>query len=315
MKCIFKSHFKRKIFLTIKFKIFSSIISFQLNYSIIIPVKDEEKHLKDCLESVVSQSHLASEIIIVNDGSTDSSGQIATDFAKKHPFIRVISLATESQKHEPGSKIILAFYKGFEQLQKKWDFIVKLDADTILPKNYFEEVSKIFQHNQKAGIVGGLGYVEKNGKWIIEKVGNKKQVRGPFKSYSKACFEKIGGLKTSIGWDTADELLARYYGFEVCVLDDLKVKLQKPTGLIYKKVHGKKMGQTFYRLDYGFLISCIAALKVGKNKKSLKIIWDIMQSYFSSILNSDEKIVTAKEGKFIRKYRWIGIFNILIGKK
>ncbi|MDD3772262.1 MAG: glycosyltransferase family 2 protein [Weeksellaceae bacterium] len=282
-----------------------------LKYNIIIPVKNEENFLRENLYSVVNQTLLAEQIIIVNDGSTDATAQIAEEFVQKYPFIKLISLPTENQQHEPGEKIVNVFYKGFEQLQNDWDFIVKLDADTVLPKNYFEEVAQVFRSNPKAGISGGLAYIEKNGKWVLEKIGNKKQVRGPFKSYSKACFEKIGGLKKSIGWDTADELLALFHGFEIQVIPHLKVKLLKPTGSVYKAIHGKKTGQAFYRLDYGFIISFIAAVKAGKNQKSIKLIFTILQSYCSSFLKSDEKIVSPEEGKFIRKFRWKGILKKL----
>lgn len=280
-----------------------------LNYSVIIPVYNEEKYLRTNLEALVNQSLLPLEIIIVDDGSTDDSSLIVNEFICKYHFVRLISSGTTSSEHQPGSKIVNAFYKGFEQLEKDWDFIVKLDADTVLPKNYFEKIAETFQNHPKTGIAGGIAYIEKDKRWVSEGIGNKKQVRGPFKSYTKACFEKIGGLRNSIGWDTADELIAMYNGFEVTVLPDLKVKLLKPTGVVYQDVHGIKMGESFYKLDYGWLISMIAASKAGLKKRSFKLFFDAMKGYFSLVRKHETKAVTKEEARFIRKYRWQGILS------
>lgn len=280
-----------------------------LKYSIILPVHNEEKYIGKALNSLVNQSYLPQELIVVNDNSTDGTQEILSNFQNEYSFIHVISSHSKSTEHQPGAKIISAFYKGFDSLKSDWDVVVKLDADVILPEDYFEKVIETFASNSRIGIAGGLAMIEENGKWVYEKIGNKKQVRGPFKSYSKECFEKIGGLKKSIGWDTVDELLARYYGFEICVLQKLEVKLQKPTGKDYKKIHGLKTGQAFYRMDYGFLISLIAALKASFKKKSPTLFFDISKAYIQSVSNSDFKIVTKEEGKFIRNYRWKQIFK------
>lgn len=285
-----------------------------LNYKIIIPAHNEESHIGKTLDSIVNQSLLPSEVVVVNDNSTDKTVEIIQFFVINHSFIKTINSDSNSTKHEPGTKIIEAFYKGFETINPEWDFIVKLDADVILPNDYFETVAEEFQRNPKAGIVGGIALIEKNEKWIYENIGNKKQVRGPFKAYSKVCFDKIGGLKKSIGWDTADELLARFHGFDVMVLENLEVKLQRPTGQDYQKIHGKKTGTTFYKLDYGWAISFIAATKAAWNKKSVSLLFSISKGYLAAALNNDNKIVTNLERRFIRKYRWRGILNRLVNR-
>ncbi len=51
--------------------------------SVIIPIYNVEKYLRECLDSVINQSYTNLEIICVNDGSTDSSGEIVQEYAKK----------------------------------------------------------------------------------------------------------------------------------------------------------------------------------------------------------------------------------------
>ncbi len=58
--------------------------------SIIIPIYNEEKYLKECLSSVLNQSLKDIEIICVNDGSTDSSKDIIGEYAQKDGRIKAI---------------------------------------------------------------------------------------------------------------------------------------------------------------------------------------------------------------------------------
>ena len=61
-----------------------------IKYSLIIPVYNTEQYLKKCLDSVVTQTFNNFEAIIVNDGSTDSSGEIIDEFTNKYQFIHKI---------------------------------------------------------------------------------------------------------------------------------------------------------------------------------------------------------------------------------
>ena len=58
--------------------------------SVIIPVYNVEKYLKQCIESVINQPFNDMEIILVNDGSKDNSGAICDEYKLKDPRIKVI---------------------------------------------------------------------------------------------------------------------------------------------------------------------------------------------------------------------------------
>ena len=63
-----------------------------MDISVIIPVYNVEKYLKRCVDSVLCQIGISSEIILVDDGSTDSSGKMCDNYASKNPNIKCIHI-------------------------------------------------------------------------------------------------------------------------------------------------------------------------------------------------------------------------------
>jgi len=270
---------------------------------IIIPSYNEEEYIANTLQSLVVQTTLPDKILVVNDNSTDKTQDIIDDFSKKYSFINNITVNSES-KHSPGSKVINAFNKGLEQLDTNYDVICKFDADLEFPNNYIDTISNTFRNNRDCGLVGGFCYIEKNNQWIIEDLTNKDHIRGALKAYRKNCFLDIGGLIPSMGWDTVDEMLAQYHGWDVCTDQSLKVKHLKPTGKVYSKEVKHKQGEAFYKMRYGFLLTLIATLKLSIKKKNISFFFDTLTGYNKAKMDNIPFIVCEKEGKFIRNLRW-----------
>ncbi|WP_432412828.1 glycosyltransferase family 2 protein [Rasiella sp. SM2506] len=277
-----------------------------MNIQIIIPAHNEEAFLTQTLDSLVAQTLRPSKVIVVNDGSTDGTQAIIHQFSAKHPFITSVTSNLKSE-HEPGSKIINAFYKGFEMLDKNFDVICKFDADLIFPQHYLEKISEIFQSNSKIGMVGGFCTIEANGIWKVENLTNKDHIRGALKAYRKECFEQIGGLKNAMGWDTVDELLAKFHGWEVSTTETLHVKHLKPTGATYTKTAKYKQGEAFYKMRYGYVLTQIATIKLATKKESLNFYYNCMRGYLKAKKSKASFLVTEEEGRFIRELRWKNI--------
>ena len=277
-----------------------------MNYYLVIPAHNEADYISLTLDSIVSQTILPKKVIVVNDNSTDNTAEVVSKYVAKHSFINTVNI-TSGTKHLPGSKVIQAFYKGYETLDDTYDFIVKLDADIILPPNYFKTLIRHFKSDDKIGMVGGFAFIEKKGEWALENLTNKDHIRGAFKAYRKQCFIDIGKLKPSMGWDTVDELLAQYHGWQIKTDETLKVKHLKPTGATYNKTARYKQGEAFYKLDYGFTLTTIASTKLALLKKQPSLIIDYLTGYFKAVKNNTPKLVTKEEGVFIRLLRWKGI--------
>src|SRR3954451_23974043 len=98
--------------------------------SVVVPVYDVEDYLPDTLDSLLAQTHENLQVVVVDDGSTDSSGFIADDYAARDSRVRVLHTANhglgaarnEGQRHVTGD--LLAFADS--------DDVVPPDAYTVL---------------------------------------------------------------------------------------------------------------------------------------------------------------------------------------
>lgn len=278
-----------------------------MDYYVVIPIHNEEDFLKNTLDSILEQTLAPKKVILVNDNSTDNTENIINEYAIKNSVFKKLNSISSTQ-HMPGSKVVNAFNKGLELLDENYDFIVKLDADLILPKNYFEVISSHFSNDKFLGICGGFIYEQNSyGEWILNHPMDKDHIRGAIKAYSKDCFKKIGGLKSAMGWDTVDELLAKFHGYTTHTEDLLKVKHLRPTGKAYNAKAKRLQGKAMYSMRYGFIITAIASLKMAMKNKSIKSFWNNMTGFMNASRNQDEYLVTEEEGKFIRNLRWTNI--------
>lgn len=274
-----------------------------MKFQLIIPAHNEANFIGKTLQSLVEQNFLPTKIVVVNDGSTDNTSEIVQGFIQAYPFVHLVENFT-AKEHSPGSKVVEAFYKGLETLEEDIEVICKFDADLIFPKNYLERINQIFEENPKIGIAGGFCYVEKNGQFVLERLTNNDHVRGALKAYRKSCFFEIGKLKPSMGWDTADELLARFHGWGIKTDKSLHVKHLKPTGKTYTKTARFKQGEAFYKLRYGFWLTFIASGKLAFLKKDFYFFQYCLQGFFRAKKQNLPYLVSEEEGKFIRDFRW-----------
>ncbi|WP_104735653.1 glycosyltransferase family 2 protein [Hanstruepera ponticola] len=277
-----------------------------MNFYIVIPAHNEEAYIGSTLESLVNQTLLPKKLVVVNDHSKDKTAEIIQSYVDKYDWISLLDIESTDQ-HLPGTKIVTAFYKGFETLDENYDVICKFDADLIFPKNYLKVLATHFKRDSRLGMASGFCYIEKNDNWILENLTRKDHIRGALKAYRKDCFLQIGKLKPSMGWDTVDELLAKFYNWKILTDDSLHVKHLKPTGKSYNKSAKHLQGEAMYKLRYGFIITLISALKLAFKKRSFILFKDYMQGYLKAKKENQSFLVTEEQGQFIRKTRWQGI--------
>nr|WP_314559130.1 glycosyltransferase family 2 protein [uncultured Capnocytophaga sp.] len=279
-----------------------------MNFGIIIPAYNEAKSIAFTLQSLLQQSYLPYQIIVVDDASTDNTAQIVAEIAAENPIIQLVQ-RTQKGEHLPGAKVVQTFNTGLPFLKEEVDVICKFDADLIFPDNYFQVMNTQYSETPTLGMYGGFCYIQKNGDWVLENLTNRDHLRGAVKSYRKECFQAIGGLRMAMGWDTADELLARFYGWQVQTDITLRVKHLRPTGAGYKSKAHYLQGSVFYRLRYGVILSFLAAAKLALRKHSFKLFFDYCKGYLKAKQQQQSYLLTKEEGKWVRRYRWKNILK------
>ncbi|NND14696.1 MAG: glycosyltransferase family 2 protein, partial [Eudoraea sp.] len=277
-----------------------------MRYYIVIPAHNEEAFLGITLQSVMNQSHLPARVLVVNDNSTDGTAKVISGFAKMYPQITGINHSSEDI-HIPGAKVVEAFQRGLKELDDDYEVLVKLDADLVLPTNYFERIASTLETNPQTGIIGGFAYERSRNGWDKNHPMKDDHVRGGFKAYTRACYKAIGGLRASIGWDTVDELLAKYHDFQVQTLPDLRIQHLRPTGKSYVPSAKKLQGRAMYVMRYGLLISLIASLKMAWKQKNIRVVIDNIKGYNEAARKQIPYLINESEGKFVRSLRWRGI--------
>jgi glycosyltransferase involved in cell wall biosynthesis len=116
-----------------------------MKISIVIPVYNEGDRLSACLEAIARQSMPAHQVIVVDNNSTDSSASVAASY----DFVTLIS--------EPNQGVIHARTTGFNLASG--DIIARIDGDSVLPKDWLENVTHIFR-NDNVDAVSGAAYYE-----------------------------------------------------------------------------------------------------------------------------------------------------------
>ena len=127
--------------------------------SVIVPMYNVEKYLKQCLDSILQQTYSNLEIILIDDGSTDGCYKIAEEYAKKDKRIKVL--------HQKNQGISIARNNGIEIASGK--YIAFVDSDDYLEKDMYETLYNICKkYNADMAVVGINKVHDKEGR--IEKL-------------------------------------------------------------------------------------------------------------------------------------------------
>lgn len=124
-----------------------------VSFSVIVPIYNGEKYISRAVESVLSQSYPAKEIILIDDGSKDSSYKKCTELAEAHSEIRCIHKENSgvSETRNLGMSIAVS------------DYIVFLDCDDYLPKDALKAYADSIEQNDSPDLVIANNYSDLNG--------------------------------------------------------------------------------------------------------------------------------------------------------
>lgn len=129
--------------------------------SIVMPVRNAEVFLPDCLNSILNQTHTNWELIALDDHSTDNSLQILHSYQKKDKRIKVFTNKKQLGVSQTANKLI-------KQTKSKW--IARMDADDIMLPKRLESQLKTLQKHPSVVVLGSqCTLIDQNGKTVGKK--------------------------------------------------------------------------------------------------------------------------------------------------
>ncbi|MDW8308442.1 MAG: glycosyltransferase family 2 protein [Verrucomicrobiales bacterium] len=223
-------------------------------YVLITPAHNEEAFIADTIASVLRQTIRPERWVIVNDGSTDRTGEIIRRLAAGHPFIECLHVARSGGRNF-GHKA-RAFGQGWERVRHlEFEFVGNLDADIVLAEDYFEKVLGEFEKDPMLGLAGGMVESRVGERYESQRV-SLDSVAGAVQLFRRRCFEAVGGYRELPhgGIDTAAEVMARMQGWRVRTFPEYRVREQRRTGTAkaHPLVGRYQEGRRMQSLGYGF---------------------------------------------------------------
>ncbi len=124
-------------------------------FSVVIPLYNKEKRIGECLNSVMNQTYRNFEIILINDGSKDSSLTIAKEIINNHPSIKVQVVDRENKG--------VSFTRNEGVQLANYDYVCFLDADDVWLPDFLEKMSSLILEYPEANMYSLAHLVSKNG--------------------------------------------------------------------------------------------------------------------------------------------------------
>lgn len=122
----------------------------QEKVSVIVPVYNVERYLRECLDSIIAQTYRNMEIILVDDGSKDLSGKICDEYQQKDCRIQVI--------HKENQGLSLARKSGVDQA--RGSYVVFVDSDDYVSKSFVETQVDELEQTKADMVVTGFQMVK-----------------------------------------------------------------------------------------------------------------------------------------------------------
>src|SRR5437773_5110972 len=187
-----------------------------MRYVLITPARNEEAYIEKTLGSVVSQTVMPEQWVIVDDASTDSTAQLVENYVRSYPWIELVRRTQRAKRSF--SRKVDAFNAGLQQLGSlEFEVIGNLDADLFFDPEYLEFLIDKFAEDPKLG-VAGTPFVENGYDSARDSFEGENHVAGGCQLSQRQCFEEIGGYigNPAGGVDWIAVTTARMKGWKTC---------------------------------------------------------------------------------------------------
>lgn len=279
-----------------------------MEYVIVLLAKNEVEGIRKTLNSIIAQTWQPKLCLALDDNSTDGTSEIMLEYENKFNNIFYLeNTIIKSEEYTLGGHVVELFNLGMKEIEKReitYNYIIKLDADIQFESDFIEKIFRKISSCTDIGIVSGIPFYIVNGRIKFEN-GPDWHTNGQFKIYNKLCLDDIGGLKKSLGWDTADNIVAISKGWKTQVFRDLKYEMMRKVGYKYNPTKGRiNHGIGCYKLGYSIIYLALRNINDLIKKPYISGSLSVIYGYLFAYLNRYEKILLSNESCLLRKLLW-----------
>ena len=222
--------------------------------AVVLNARNEEKTITKALECVLNQDLLPYRIIVVNDGSTDKTEELASKF----DLVEVINRPIRDERYLARKELAETVNVGLRRLHndQTCEFVWLMGSYVLYPKDYLSKLINRMRKNTKIAISSGVVVNE----FSIEPRGPGRVVRCDF-------WKKIGFVyPVNYGWEGYLVWKAQSMGFEAVGYTDIISPTQRKTGSRFDPKRYYYYGLALKALGYTFLYTIMKILLFSKRK-------------------------------------------------
>lgn len=274
------------------------------SYILITPVRNEAATLERTIAGVGAQRHPPARWILVDDGSTDATAEIAERAVRRLPFARAV--------HRPdrgydavGGGVVEAFNAGLAALTGATaHYLGKLDADIEVDADYFARLVARMDEEPDLGIASGQNYLRRaDGTLELERHAPFHPVGGA-RLYRWRVFTAVGGLVASPGWDSLDVLRAQRLGYRTRCFADLQAIHQRPMGTRGSLREAVvRQGRVSYLLGYSRLYFAARMAAHSLRAPVPRRGWWLLLGWLGARRSGQARITTPEEARWLRRFQ------------
>ena len=201
-----------------------------MRYVLITPARNEEKFIESTIQSVVAQTLLPERWVIVDDGSTDRTAEIAERYTRQYTWIELVRRPQRVDRSFAAK--VHAFNAGLERVRSpKFDVIGNLDSDVSFDADYLAFLMQKFSEDAELG-VAGTPFIEEgydSGKDSFE---GQNHVAGACQLFRYECFQEVGGFipNRAGGVDWIAVTTARMKGWKTQSFSEKRIRHHRAIG-------------------------------------------------------------------------------------
>lgn len=201
-------------------------------YVVITPAFNEAGYIEETIKAVAAQTLLPLRWVVVDDGSTDGTGDLVRRHAQGLSFLEL-----QVRRRDPAvsyfASNVYAILQAWESLKSlDFEFLAVLDADMVPGPRYYEQILAKFRALPELGIAAGTYYERDHGGRLAVLEIDRRSTPKALQVFRRRCYEEIGGYLPCGhgGEDTCTEIMARMLGWQTWSFEDITAFHRRPGG-------------------------------------------------------------------------------------